>query len=123
MEPDKDDMLSVKNGTALRSMDKFVDIIDHGGIFPSNLEKPFRSLVRTVAQVTFLQFEHAVGLLAGLRAHVRADRTQVDIQRAQIHTLEDRVEMLESKMAMYDGELDGLHKLHGHVKYESSEGK
>jgi len=123
MEPDKDDMLSVKNGTALRSMDKFVDIIDHGGIFPSNLEKPLRSLVRTVAQVTFLQFEHAVGLLAGLRAHVRADRTQVDIQRAQIHTLEDRVEMLESKMAMYDGELDGLHKLHGHVKYESSEGK
>ena len=123
MEPDKDDMLSVKNGTALRSMDKFVDIIDHGGIFPSNLEKPLRSLVRTVAQVTFLQFEHAVGLMAGLRAHVRADRAQVDIQRAQIRKLKDRVEMLESRMAMYDGELDGLHKLHGHVKYESSEGK
>jgi len=112
MEPDKDDMLSVKIGTALRSMDKFVDIIDHGKIFPPDLEKPLRSLVRTVAQVSFLQFDHVMKQLADLTESVKANKAKVDAQGNQIRALAGRISILESRMVMCNNELDGIHKHH-----------
>ena len=109
MEPDNDDMLLVNNGNALRSMDNFVDIIDHVKIFPPALEKPLRSLVRTVAHVSFLQFEHVMNQLADLSESVKANEAKVDKQGNQIRALADRISILESRMVMCNNELDGIH--------------
>ena len=110
MEPDKDDMLLMRNGNALRSMDNFVEIIDREKIFPPDLEKPLRSLVRTVAHVSFLQFDHVMNQLVALSESVKANEAKVDKQGNQIRALADRIEILESRMVMCNNELDGIHK-------------